>query len=37
MKTFIKGREDEDKRRQKNGQTWTFIFKTALFGHTFKR
>ena len=32
------GREVEDKRRQKNGQTlFYFIFKNILFGHVFKK
>ena len=31
------GREDEAKRRQRNGQTWFFfLLKTALFGHILK-
>jgi hypothetical protein len=35
---YFRGREDEDKRRQENGQTWIlFLFKTALFGHTLKK
>jgi hypothetical protein len=35
---FFRGREDKDKRRQENGQTWIlFLFKTALFGHMLKK
>ena len=34
MNLFIfVGREDEDKRRQRNCQTWIFFSKSALFGH----
>ena len=32
------GREDKDKRRQKNGQTWFFFsFKHVFIGHIFKK
>ena len=33
---FCSGREDEDKRRQKNGQSW-ISFKTTFFGHIIKK
>jgi hypothetical protein len=33
---IFQGKEDNDKRRQENGQTWIFFSKIALFEHTLK-
>ena len=38
MNSFSRGREDEDKRRQENDQTWFFFpSKLSYFGHILKK